>query len=131
MTDTIDQVREALAMMIRCAYPVSTDIDSRGYQWSEAWLDDVLPIAKAALSRPAPDVPGAEEVEQIRARHEACENEQSLDWIDAHGPGAHTDRATLLALLDAARAELAEAKRRIENLEAGERSLLEQIKMRY
>jgi hypothetical protein len=53
----------------------------------------------------------SDELEAIRARHEACENEQSLDWIDAHGPDAHADRATLLHLLDAARAALQEQTR--------------------
>jgi hypothetical protein len=72
----------------------------------------------AALSHPAPNVPGAEEVEQIRARHEAdsgfeSDGMESAEWraaLTMLATRAHTDRATLLALLDAARAELAGVK---------------------
>jgi hypothetical protein len=71
-------------------------------------LDELVAISQEAglyddppLSRPTPDVPGAEEVEAIRARH----------WEDEFNPvqtataaiKSHTDRATLLRLLDAAR----------------------------
>jgi len=55
------------------------------------------------LSQPAPDVPGAEEVDLIRKRHEKLEA-KGPEWRDtdtAHD--AHADRATLLRLLDAAR----------------------------
>jgi predicted DNA-binding protein (UPF0251 family) len=48
-------------------------------------------------------VPSSEEVEAIRARHEA--DERADTWPAAKV--IHTDRATLLRLLDAARAELA------------------------
>jgi len=40
---------ELLGMVIGCAYPVSTEIDPRGYRWSEAYLDQALPHVKAAL----------------------------------------------------------------------------------
>jgi len=56
------------------------------------------------------DVPGAEEVDLIRKRHEKLGAEGS-EWRDtdtAHD--AHTDRATLLRLLDAAREDLAEER---------------------
>jgi len=51
------------------------------------------------------DVPSADEVEAIRARHDEACNPVAYSF-DAHIQ-AHTDRATLLRLLDAARAELA------------------------
>lgn len=37
---------EAMALLrqvSRCAYPVSTEINQRGYNWSEAYLDQVKP----------------------------------------------------------------------------------------
>jgi len=69
-----------------------------------------------------------EELEAIRARHEAWD--RASECNDATKQ-CHTDRATLLRLLDAAREELAEAAGKVEELEATVRSLLEQIKMRY
>ncbi len=56
-----------------------------------------------------------DELEQIRARHEAdcgfeSDGMDSAEWraaLTMLATRAHTDRATLLALLDAARAELA------------------------
>lgn len=33
-----------------CAYAVSTNIDPRGYRWSEAYLDEALPHIRAALA---------------------------------------------------------------------------------
>lgn len=48
--DTYVQVPvELLRIVIGCAYPVSTEIDPRGYRWSEAYLDQALPHVKAAL----------------------------------------------------------------------------------
>jgi hypothetical protein len=63
----------------------------------------------AALSHPAPDVSGAEEVEAIRARHEARKREFGVteNMLYVGSPAIENDFATLLALLDAARAELA------------------------
>jgi len=47
------------------------------------------------------------ELEAIRARHEAGEQDDQHDgWTVRHGWKAHTDRATLLALLDAERARV-------------------------
>lgn len=40
---------ELLRLIVRCAYPVSTEIDPRGYRWSEAYLDEALPHIRAAL----------------------------------------------------------------------------------
>lgn len=38
----------------RCSYAVSTEIDSRGHRWSEAYLDQVLPELRAALTKESP-----------------------------------------------------------------------------
>lgn len=55
---TMRAARAAVAQLIevadrieRCAYAVSTEIDSRGYRWSQAYLDQVLPDLRAALAR--------------------------------------------------------------------------------
>ncbi len=44
-----DRMREALSIFVKCSYPADTSIDPRGYGWCEAWLDEALPIARAAL----------------------------------------------------------------------------------
>lgn len=49
---------ELLRIVIGCAYPVSTEIDPRGYRWSEAYLDEALPHVKAALLAARPAVSG-------------------------------------------------------------------------
>ncbi len=52
-----------------------------------------------------------DELEQIRARHEACcYTVTKTEWQERAAFDAHTDRATLLRLLDAARAELANVR---------------------
>ena len=49
------------------------------------------------------------EFEAIKARHEHCNfTVTKTEWNEREAFNAHTDRATLLALLDAARAKLAE-----------------------
>jgi hypothetical protein len=46
-----------LAQFLRCAYPVAPEINPRGYNWCEAWLDEAR---AAALATPAsPAVPAA------------------------------------------------------------------------
>lgn len=47
-----DAVREALRFFLKCAYPVSTSINPRGYNWSEAYLDQARVAAAAALAQP-------------------------------------------------------------------------------
>lgn len=47
---------DLLQVVAGCAYPVSTAIDSRGYAWSEAYLDQMLPIVKAAMAAARPQV---------------------------------------------------------------------------
>jgi len=48
---------ELLRMVAGCAYPVSSEINPRGYNWSEAYLDEVLPQIKAAMLPARPEVP--------------------------------------------------------------------------
>jgi hypothetical protein len=73
-------------------------------------------LTRAALSRPAPDVPSADEapdyvLEAIRKRaNVTLENGGDIwdsEWTVFQQSEAASDRATLLDLLDAARAELA------------------------
>ena len=45
-------VAEALRLFMGAAYPVSTDIDPRGYRWSEAYLDAALAAAQKEQSKP-------------------------------------------------------------------------------
>ncbi|EQM87231.1 hypothetical protein L681_20950 [Stenotrophomonas maltophilia MF89] len=47
-----------LRMVVGCAYPVSTEINPRGYAWSEAYLDQVLPSVRAALAAARREVSG-------------------------------------------------------------------------
>ena len=46
-----DALLEALRVFVSCAYPVSTEIDERGHSWTEAYLDQALPIARAAIAK--------------------------------------------------------------------------------
>jgi hypothetical protein len=98
-----------------------------GCQDDERHCPDVDAMkARIALrfKRPAPDVPSADEVEAIRARHEAdcgfeSDGMDNAEWraaLTMLATRAHTDRASLLALLDAARAELAEERAKVERL---------------
>jgi FAD/FMN-containing dehydrogenase len=45
----IARLRLALRMFIGAAYPVAHEINKRGYNWSEAYLDEALTEARAAL----------------------------------------------------------------------------------
>jgi hypothetical protein len=49
LTRERDVLLEALRMFVSCALPVSTEIDERGHRWTEAYLDQALPIARAAI----------------------------------------------------------------------------------
>jgi hypothetical protein len=42
---------EALRVFVSCSLPVSTEIDERGHRWTEAYLDQALPIARAAIAK--------------------------------------------------------------------------------
>jgi hypothetical protein len=45
------ELLEALRVFVSCSLPVSTEIDERGHRWTEAYLDQALPIARAAIAR--------------------------------------------------------------------------------
>ena len=61
-----------------------------------------------------------DELEAIRARHEACGH--TIEWPNFDSFEAHNDRATLLRLLDAAREE---NERREKRADLARRVLLE------
>lgn len=50
LTAERDELLAALRLFVVCAYQVSTEIDPRGRHWCEAWLDQALPIAEAAIA---------------------------------------------------------------------------------
>lgn len=52
--DSIKELTEAAKAMSKCAYPVSTEIDPRGYAWSATRLDEALPRLYDALRRIEP-----------------------------------------------------------------------------
>lgn len=45
------ELLEALLLFVSCQHPVSTEIDDRGHRWSEAYLDQALPIAMSAITK--------------------------------------------------------------------------------
>lgn len=45
----IETLEAALRGMVGGAYPVATEINPRGYNWCEAYLDQALPAARDAL----------------------------------------------------------------------------------
>jgi hypothetical protein len=45
------ELLEALRVFVSCSLPVSTEIDERGHRWTEAYLDQALPIARAAIAK--------------------------------------------------------------------------------
>jgi uncharacterized membrane protein YheB (UPF0754 family) len=50
LLDERERLREALRIFVHAAYPVAPEINERGYNWSEAYLDQALPIGRAALA---------------------------------------------------------------------------------
>ena len=46
----VEEMREALSIFVKAAYPVANEINERGYNWSEAYLDQALVIARTALT---------------------------------------------------------------------------------
>jgi len=134
MTDTINQVRGAATFLLERLDDFDRAGDNMTEDGQRDWYGHVLPAlsrVRTALSHPAPDVPkptfreirpeevtfgrhrdvpSADEVEAIRRRHEAADKDSGHEWAGLHADHAHTDRATLLDLLDAARAELAEVR---------------------
>lgn len=120
MSEVKNSVREAQVLAevlpVHVMRLANTNMGMSMMDWDEI-SNDILAAAQilAALSHPAPDVPGAEEVEAIRARHEA--DEQAAEEGDGVPPlrliAAYIDRGDLLRLLDAARAELAEERAKV------------------
>lgn len=48
--DLIKQMRDALRLFTSSCVAVSTELDERGHSWSEAYLDQALPVARSALA---------------------------------------------------------------------------------
>jgi hypothetical protein len=44
------EAKGALRLFVGAAYPVATEINQRGHNWSEAYLDQALPEGRAILS---------------------------------------------------------------------------------
>lgn len=69
-----DPVREALRAFVGAAYPVARQINERGYNWSEAYLDEALALARSALQhKPSPLVA------QLQA--DLTERDQQIDAL--------------------------------------------------
>jgi hypothetical protein len=47
--ERIEALEAALRQARSCAYPVSTEIDPRGHRWSDAYLDQLLPVINDLL----------------------------------------------------------------------------------
>ena len=45
----IEELQQALGLFVKAAYPVSTEINPRGHNWSEAYLDAALENSRAAM----------------------------------------------------------------------------------
>ncbi|MBU6190660.1 MAG: hypothetical protein KGR68_15195 [Betaproteobacteria bacterium] len=45
------ELLEALRVFVSAAYPVTTEINPRGHAWSEAYLDQALDNARAAIAK--------------------------------------------------------------------------------
>jgi hypothetical protein len=45
------ELLEALRVFVSCSLPVSTEIDERGHRWTEAYLNQALPMARAAIAK--------------------------------------------------------------------------------
>lgn len=42
---------EALRIMVNACYPVSTEISDKGHEWCTAYLDQALPLGRAAIAK--------------------------------------------------------------------------------
>ncbi|HBP5690610.1 TPA: hypothetical protein L6B06_11535 [Pseudomonas aeruginosa] len=45
------ELLEALRIMVNACYPVSTEISDKGHEWCIAYLDQALPVARAAIAK--------------------------------------------------------------------------------
>jgi hypothetical protein len=102
--DQIHQVRQALEFYADVAnYQGPSIVEACTAVWCDGGKRAVAALSLLTLSLNAP---GSEEVEAIRERHKSDE-ELEIAWGGTPaGHAAHNDRATLLRLLDAERAEL-------------------------
>jgi hypothetical protein len=118
MTDTINQVREALEKAMNLANEMTGRAHLQDLLGTKEWdfvaggshlwaVSDQARAALAALSHPAPDVPGAEEVEAIRT-WVASNEKRFKTWHHDVGDGevAFDFCVTLLAELDAAKSRI-------------------------
>ena len=89
-------------MFVGCAYPVAEEINQRGHNWCEAYLDDALPIARAALASLG-DKPPAQDglvdaLEGLIEQCVACEKELTevvyqTDYCGESGPLCNARKA--------------------------------------
>ncbi|HCF6051219.1 hypothetical protein ISH39_03300 [Pseudomonas aeruginosa] len=45
------ELLEALRIMVNACHPVSTEISDKGHEWCTAYLDQALPLARAAIAK--------------------------------------------------------------------------------
>lgn len=51
LRESHDRLLVALRSFVGCQHLVSTEINERGHNWTECYLDEVLPIAKEAIKK--------------------------------------------------------------------------------
>lgn len=83
-----DAIREALRAFVGAAYPVASQINERGHNWSEAYLDEALALARAALERKPSSLVAQLQAdltardEQIDALRQGMKGDYDLDaWL--------------------------------------------------
>ena len=116
MSEVKKQMRDVLQELYTCGCSVIDALDDSDLIDADSVerFEDALHEAKAALSHPVPDVPGAEEVEAIRKRHKW---ELDGSYMDHAGDEAHRDRATLLKEHDRQQYAIQIKNSQIEELE--------------
>lgn len=57
LREQVEAMREALRIFIGCAYPVAEAINKRGHNWCDAYLDEALESARAALQAKPDHIP--------------------------------------------------------------------------
>lgn len=95
------ELLEALRVFVGCAYQVSTELEPRGHNWCEAWLDQALPIARAAIAKAAQAPPAAvplpDAIPPLSDVEERALNAQQRDWEWGYRAGWNACRAAMLA----------------------------------
>ena len=99
MTSPLEQCRDALRLFTGAACPVSTEIDTLGYAWSNAYLDGALPHAIAALAAADAELAARQEpvawlcelaMEDGSTRTQfVTEDPDGLRWNDAGEPSPY------------------------------------------